>query len=126
MRRTWRRSSSDCWASLTLTLPVMLFSAAPFCRVPDRAGASFFVLALFSGSAQDGAFIMLPFGLGTLPNLAGAAYVLARFRAWFGSPTGRTVAGFIVGGFAIYGIYRALFMTSALGQGAFCLPGVTI
>jgi sulfite exporter TauE/SafE len=83
-------------------------------------------LALFSGSAQDGALIMLAFGLGTLPNLLGAAYVLARFRAWFGSPTGRIVAGSVVGGFAIYGIYRALFMTSTLGQGPFCLPGVTI
>ena len=43
-------------------------------------------LALISGSAQDGALIMLAFGIGTLPNL----------RAWFGSPTGRIVAGAVV------------------------------
>ncbi|HEY2817434.1 MAG TPA: sulfite exporter TauE/SafE family protein [Casimicrobiaceae bacterium] len=83
-------------------------------------------LALLSGSARDGALIMLAFGFGTLPNLLGAAYVLARFRAWYGSPAGRIVAGFVVGGFATYGIYRALFMTSALGQSPFCLPGWTI
>jgi uncharacterized protein len=80
-------------------------------------------LALLSGSARDGALVMLAFGLGTLPNLLGAAYLIARSRSLFGNTTGRIAAGVVVAGFATYGIYRALFVQNALGQSPFCLPG---
>jgi sulfite exporter TauE/SafE len=80
-------------------------------------------LALLSGSAGDGALIMLAFGIGTLPNLVGAAFMLARARSLLRSAAGRIAAGVIVGGFATYGIYRALFVPEALGHGPFCLPG---
>ena len=83
-------------------------------------------LALLSGSARDGALIMLAFGAGTLPNLVGATYLLARSRTLLASTAGRVAAGCLVGGFATYGIYRALFIPSVLGQSPFCLPGWTI
>ena len=83
-------------------------------------------LALLSGSARDGALIMLAFGLGTLPNLLGATYVLARSRTLVARTSGRLLAGFVVAGFATYGIYRAIFMPAGLGQSPFCLPGWTI
>jgi len=83
-------------------------------------------LALLSGSARDGALIMLAFGIGTLPNLLGAMYLLARSRKLLASTAGRVAAGCLLGGFATYGIYRALFIPSVLGQSPFCLPGWTI
>jgi sulfite exporter TauE/SafE len=83
-------------------------------------------LALLSGSARDGALIMLAFGLGTLPNLIGATYVLARSPTLVTKAGGRLAAGFVIAAFATYGIYRALFIPATLGQSPFCLPGWTI
>jgi hypothetical protein len=47
-------------------------------------------LALVSGSAASGALVMAAFGVGTLPALAGAGWLLSRFgkpaaRAWIGA-----------------------------------------
>ena len=80
-------------------------------------------VALLSGSARDGALVMLAFGLGTLPNLLGATYVLAHSRNRFRNSQWRTLAAFVVAVFAIYGIYRALFIPSTLGQSPYCLTG---
>jgi len=80
-------------------------------------------VALMSGSAADGALVMAAFGLGTLPNLLGANLLLTRFRQTFRASGWRIGAGILVSAFALYGIYRALFLSSSLGQSPYCLPG---
>ncbi|CAA6827712.1 MAG: Heavy-metal-associated domain (N-terminus) and membrane-bounded cytochrome biogenesis cycZ-like domain, possible membrane copper tolerance protein [uncultured Thiotrichaceae bacterium] len=64
--------------------------------------------AVFVGSWQQGAMLMLAFGLGTLPNLLAmgiAANKLGRFRQ---NPWVRGVAGLLVGLFGVWMLVSAL------------------
>lgn len=64
--------------------------------------------AVFVGSWQQGAMLMLAFGLGTLPNLLAmgiAANKLGRFRQ---NPWVRGVAGLLVGLFGVWMLVNAL------------------
>ena len=89
--------------------------------VPCALVYSMLPLALFSGSAWEGAAVMLAFGLGTLPNLLGANLVFARLRPLIARPVWRAAAAALIAGFAALGIYRALYDPGALAQGPFCL-----
>lgn len=60
--------------------------------------------ALASGSAWDGALLMLAFGLGTLPNLLLAGLLLSRFRRFAQARVTRVVSGLLVLGYGIYGL----------------------
>ncbi|MBW7902450.1 MAG: sulfite exporter TauE/SafE family protein [Rhodocyclaceae bacterium] len=61
--------------------------------------------ALTSGSAQKGGLLMLAFGAGTLPNLLLAGFLLARLRAVVQRPLLRAVAGVLVAGFGVWGLF---------------------
>jgi sulfite exporter TauE/SafE len=76
-------------------------------------------LAMFAGGAWQGALVMTLFGMGTLPHLLGAGFVLSRLG--LRAPRWRRVAAVVIGAFALVGLYRAAFVPDALGQGAFCL-----
>jgi len=78
-------------------------------------------LAMFAGSAADGALVMLAFGLGTLPNLALAGVSLGAFRRVLQRPGARRLAALVVAGFGVIGIYRVLFVTDVLAHGPFCI-----
>jgi hypothetical protein len=78
-------------------------------------------IALFAGGALEGGAVMLAFGLGTLPNLVAAGWVVARARTWLDGRPARYAAALLLVGFALVGIWRALFGPMALAQGAFCL-----
>lgn len=65
------------------------------------------VAALVSGSAADGALLMLAFGLGTLPNLLLLGWLVQRGAPWLDRPRIRFVAGALVVAFGIAGIARA-------------------
>jgi sulfite exporter TauE/SafE len=78
-------------------------------------------IALFAGGAWQGAAVMLAFGLGTLPNLLAAGWVMARARHWLEGPMVRYAAAALLAGFAAVGIWRALFGPVALAQSPFCL-----
>ena len=78
-------------------------------------------IALFAGSAAAGAAVMLAFGVGTLPNLIAAGFVVARARPWLASRRLRYAAAALLVAFALVGLARALFGPMAHGQGAFCL-----
>ena len=78
-------------------------------------------LALFAGSAWQGALVMLAFGLGTLPHLAGAGYLLSRARVRLRGSGFRHAAAALIAAFALAGIYRVLYVPGSLGQGPFCL-----
>jgi uncharacterized protein len=78
-------------------------------------------VALFAGSAGEGALVMLAFGVGTLPNLVAAGAMLGGARRLFAQAIYRYVAGAVVAAFALAGLYRAWFVPGALGQGPFCV-----
>jgi sulfite exporter TauE/SafE len=78
-------------------------------------------VAMLSGSAADGALVMLAFGVGTLPNLLAAGWTLARSQRWFAATSVRISAAAIIAAFALAGLYRAWFIPDALGHGPFCL-----
>jgi sulfite exporter TauE/SafE len=80
-------------------------------------------VAMFAGSAANGALVMLAFGAGTLPNLLAASWVLGRRPRLFSGDGYRYAAAALVAAFGLFGIYRALFVPEALGQGPFCLTG---
>ena len=64
--------------------------------------------ALTTDSIQGGAYVMLAFGLGTLPNLLLAGLMAARLRAITSRPWVRYIGGIAVILFGIYGGWRAL------------------
>jgi len=89
--------------------------------VPCALTYSVLPIALFAGGALQGATVMFAFGLGTLPNLLGASWILSRARDWLAAGFVRYSAAALLGGFALVGIWRAVFGAASLGQGPFCL-----
>lgn len=63
--------------------------------------------ALTAGSAGRGALAMLAFGLGTLPNLLLAGFLLVRLRDVVQRRGVRVLAGLLVAGFGLYGLHAA-------------------
>lgn len=64
--------------------------------------------ALSAGSITGGAYLMLAFGLGTLPNLLLAGFMATRLRAFTQQPVVRYAGGIAVLMFGLYGGFRAL------------------
>jgi uncharacterized protein len=77
-------------------------------------------IALFAGGAIPGAFVMLAFGLGTVPNLLAAGWVVSRVRSKVNSRIVRFAGAALLAGFAVVGIGRALFWAPSALHGAFC------
>lgn len=69
---------------------------------------SVLVSALASGSAAQGALLMLAFGLGTLPNLLAMGWAAARLRDVFRQRGVRLMAGLSVAAFGVYGVGQVL------------------
>jgi sulfite exporter TauE/SafE len=78
-------------------------------------------LALVSGGALRGALVMAAFGLGTLPNLLGAGWLLARFGSNLRRPPVRTAAGIVVAGFGVLGLVRVPGLAEHIRAGLMCL-----
>jgi sulfite exporter TauE/SafE len=70
--------------------------------------------ALGAGSPQAGALVMLAFGLGTLPNLLLAGFLLSRFRACVQARWVRILAGLLIFAYGLYGLYRAFAFAAML------------
>lgn len=64
--------------------------------------------AMTSASAQQGALLMLAFGLGTVPNLLLAGLLFARFSHLVRHPRVRQFSGLIVMAFGIHGLVDVL------------------
>ncbi|MET0204437.1 MAG: sulfite exporter TauE/SafE family protein [Casimicrobiaceae bacterium] len=78
-------------------------------------------VALLSGSAGNGAAIMLAFGLGTVPNLLAAQWVVARARRPAASSRWRFAAAIVVAAFGAIGVYRGLLVPDAFASGVYCI-----
>ena len=89
--------------------------------VPCTLVYSVLPLALFAGGAWQGGAVMLAFGLGTLPHLAGFGWMLQKARELVRGTAMRRAAASLMTGFALFGIYRALYLPGTLAQGPFCL-----
>ena len=89
--------------------------------VPCALVYSVLPIALFAGGAHQGALVMLVFGVGTLPNLLAAGWVVSRASGWIDTRIVRYFAAALLAGLAAAGIWRALFGAASLAQGPFCL-----
>lgn len=76
--------------------------------------------ALLSGSALNGALLMLAFGLGTLPNLLAAALLLRGSRALLPGKAARVISGATVMAFGVYGVAHAATLGSSIRGGLLC------
>jgi len=63
---------------------------------------------------------MLAFGLGTLPNLLAAGWIIARSGSWLHLRAMRFATAVLLAGIGVVGIGRALFGSIATMHGAFC------
>lgn len=68
---------------------------------------SVLVTAMLSGSALQGAAVMLAFGLGTLPMLAALGLAGSRLRPWMARRSVRIACGCAILAFGILGLARA-------------------
>jgi hypothetical protein len=82
---------------------------------------SVLAIALVSGGAANGAALMVAFGLGTLPNLLLAGWLLRRARSWFQGRMVRWVSGGLVLGFGIAGLANAAQLGDQIRRGVLCL-----
>ena len=69
---------------------------------------SVLLTAMLSGSAPDGALVMLAFGLGTLPMLTSLGLLGARLQAALRHRAMRITCGVLVLGFGLLGLARAM------------------
>ena len=63
---------------------------------------SMLTMSLTTASAQQGAFIMLSFGLGTLPNLIAFGMMATSLQLFLKRPVVRKIAGLLIIAFAVY------------------------
>ena len=77
-------------------------------------------MTLLTGSALRGAGLMLAFGLGTLPNLLLAGFLLGRFRDVVQRRSVRLASGLLVSGFGVWGLLNATSLGGRLWQGIVC------
>lgn len=88
------------------------YKALPFGLVwgwlPCGLVYTFLFMSLSSGSAKEGALLMLCFGLGTLPNLLLMGTVATHLLGWARKPGVRTGAGLTVIMMGLWMLYRAI------------------
>ena len=82
---------------------------------------SLLATALVSGSAGNGAAVMLAFGLGTLPNLLLAGLLFKRVRDITSDSRVRLAAGVLVAGFGVAGLARSADLGEHIRQGLLCI-----
>lgn len=82
---------------------------------------SMLAVALVSGSAANGAGVMLAFGLGTLPNLLLAGMAFKRLRDIASDRRIRLAAGVLVAGFGLVGLAKAAHLFEHIREGLLCV-----
>jgi sulfite exporter TauE/SafE len=102
------------------TLPRALGLGALWGWLPCGLVYSVLITALASGSALQGALIMLAFGLGTLPNLLAIGLFWERCRHWVQAPRVRLLAGLLVMALGVYGLYRVGYTFAINGWSGSC------
>lgn len=78
-------------------------------------------VAMMSGGALEGGLVMLAFGLGTLPNLLAAGWLVGRAGRVIDARVARVVAAILIAAFALFGLWRAIAMPATSAHGPFCI-----
>jgi len=105
--RLWVRV--EPWARKLLPiqhLPQAFFAGMLWGWLPCGLVYSVLIGALASGSAQNGAIMMLMFGLGTLPMLISLGFTSAKLKPVLQSERLRMICGGMIAMFGIMGLYR--------------------
>ena len=117
-RPLWRRLQPLTRRYLPVrTARQALLAGAIWGWLPCGLVYSVLTMTLLTGSAVRGALTTLAFGLGTLPNLMLAGLVLARFRAFAQATAARVVAGLVVLGFGLWGLFHAAGLGGQIWRG---------
>lgn len=69
---------------------------------------SVLIWSISTGSFQQGALLMLSFGLGTLPNLLAMGVFANQLQTWIRNTAIRQVSGALVIGFGLWNLYLSL------------------
>jgi sulfite exporter TauE/SafE len=103
----WRRIGPRATRLLgAASVPGALAAGAAWGWVPCGMVYGVLVAALVSGSAPDGALLLLVFGLGTLPNLLALGLAAQRGSRLLAHPRARVVAGVAIVLFGLAGLAR--------------------
>ena len=103
----WRRIGPAATRLLgSATVPGALAAGAAWGWVPCGMVYGVLVAALVSGSAADGALLLLAFGLGTLPNLLALGFAARGGANWLGHARLRLAAGLPIAAFGLAGLAR--------------------
>lgn len=102
------------------TLPRALGLGALWGWLPCGLVYSVLLTALASGSALNGALIMLAFGLGTLPNLLAIGLFWESIKHWVQSRRVRMIAGALVVMLGIYGLLKVGYTFALHGWAGAC------
>lgn len=103
----WRRVQPLMRRLLPVRHPVQALAlGALWGWVPCGMVYSVLMTALLSGSAGQGALVMLAFGLGTLPLLVSMGVAGSSLRPWLQRPAVRRTAGLLVLAFGLLGLVR--------------------
>jgi sulfite exporter TauE/SafE len=121
-RRLWRHISPLTTRFLPVDTAPRAFTVGTLWGwLPCGLTYSVLAIALVSGGAANGAALMFAFGLGTLPNLLLAGWLLRRARSWFQGRMVRWVSGGLVLGFGIAGLANAAQLGDQIRRGVLCL-----
>ncbi len=102
------------------TVPRALGLGALWGWLPCGLVYSVLLTALASGSAVQGALIMLAFGLGTLPNLLAIGLFWESVKGWVQSLRVRLAAGLVVTTLGAYGLYKVAYTFYMYGWTGAC------
>ncbi len=102
------------------TVPRALGLGALWGWLPCGLVYSVLLTSLASGSAAQGALIMLAFGLGTLPNLLAIGLFWDGVKGWVQSPRVRLAAGLLVMAFGVYGLGKVGYTFFVHGWSGSC------
>lgn len=69
---------------------------------------SVLIWSVTAGDSQQGAILMLSFGLGTLPNLLAMGLFASQLKQWMSKPWVRQLAGSIIIGFGVWSLYLVI------------------
>jgi sulfite exporter TauE/SafE len=117
----WRRIQPLTARLFPVTTPQRaLMLGALWGWIPCGLVYSVLVTALASGSAQEGAGIMLAFALGTLPNLLAIGLFWDSIKRRVQSQPVRMTAGLLVAGFGVYGLVKVGYTFYTYGWAGSC------
>jgi len=118
-RRIWKRLQPYSRRLLPVSSPARAFVLGTLWGfLPCGLTYSVLLTSLSSGSASNGAMLMLAFGLGTLPNLIAVAYFARQAHALLGRKMVRAAFGALIAGFGVLGLMRLDPLDHAHNHGA--------